>query len=125
MKKFQKKFAHGVRHPMMTPPLASMMRKLILRSIGGQMRKILTKNAKNYFFGPKCFAEHFFVQRRKMKRWESSETNLRKFSWRTDMILRGKHTFKVSKKIRNSRVDFRKRNIRYKNWYPGTGSYVT
>ena len=25
-------------------------------------------------------------------------------------------------KFRNSRADFRKRNVRFKNWYPGTGS---
>ena len=76
------------------------MRKLILRSIGLQIRKVLTKNAKNYFIGPKNFAD-FCFRRRKMKRRESSETRFRGFSWRTDVISRGKRTFEFSKIFRN------------------------
>ena len=46
-------------------------------------------------FSSKLFAD-FFFRRRKMKRWESSETRFPEFSWRTDVISRGKRTFELS-----------------------------
>ena len=38
------------------------------------------------FFRSENFRQFFFSRRRKMKRWELSETRFPKFSWRTEVI---------------------------------------
>ena len=54
-------------------------------------------------------------RRRKMKNCKSSETRFAKVSRRSEPCSGGKRPFEVSKKNRNSRVDFRKGNVSYKN----------
>ena len=99
------------------------MRKLILRSIGLQIRKILAKNAKNYFFGPKIFVD-FFFRRRKMKRWESSETRFRKVFRRfrpfSDLFLRIRihsDTFGCFRQKKTSKKKLKKKNESFATFF--------
>ena len=67
----------------------------------------LAKIAKNFFFDPKI-SPTFFL-RRKIKRWESSETRFPKFSRRSEACSGGKRPFKVSENFRDSRKFFERK----------------
>ena len=84
-------------------PEQNLKRKLISRSVCLQLLRNLAKITKNKIFNPNCLSKKIF-RRRKMKRRESSETGFGKVSRQSELCLRGKRPFKVSKKFRNLRT---------------------
>ena len=72
------------------------------------------QNHEKLNFRSENFAD-FFFRRRKMKRWKSSETRFGKFSRRSELCLRGKRPFKVSKKIEIRQHEVKKNSLGFAN----------
>ena len=79
------------------------------------------------------FYASFFWKKKSLKKIGASKNEMSGIIWNAfwqslkpiGPMLEGLTAVRRFEKNWNSRIDFRKRNVRYKNWYPGTGSYVT